>query len=146
MNLKSLNKVTLIGHLGRDPEMKYTAAGDAVASFSLATSESWKDKVSGEKQERTEWHRCVAWRKLGEIVGQYARKGQPLYVEGKLQTRKYQDKDGIEKTLTEIRVDDIILLGRSEGATRTPSGNHANNDHFPQPSSQSVPFDDEIPF
>jgi single-strand DNA-binding protein len=114
--MRSLNKVTLIGNLGQDPEVKYMQNGDAVASFSLATSESWKDKTSGEQVEKTEWHRCVAWRKLGEIVGQYARKGQKLYVEGKLQTRKWTDKEGQERYTTEIQVNDIILLSaKGEG-------------------------------
>ena len=108
--MKSLNKVTLIGNLGQDPEVKYMQSGDAVASFSLATSESWKDKTSGEQVEKTEWHRCVAWRKLGEIVGQYAKKGQKLYVDGRLTTRKWTDKGGQERYTTEIQVNDVILL------------------------------------
>ena len=114
--MKSLNKVTLIGNLGQDPEVKYMQSGDAVASFSLATSESWKDKTSGEPVEKTEWHRCVAWRKLAEIIGQYAKKGQKLYVEGKLLSRKYTDKDGAERQITEIQVNDVILLSaKGEG-------------------------------
>ena len=108
--MKSLNKATLIGNLGNDPDIKYTQSGDAVASFSLATSETWKDKASGEPVEKTEWHRCVAWRKLAEIIGQYAKKGQKLYVEGKLLSRKYTDKDGAERQITEIQVNDVILL------------------------------------
>ena len=119
--MKSLNKVTLIGNLGQDPEVKYMQSGDAVASFSLATSESWKDKASGETQERTEWHRCVAWRKLAVIIGQYAKKGQKLYVEGKLQSRKYTDKDGAERQITEIQVNDVILLSaKGEGGDQAP--------------------------
>ena len=119
--MKSLNRVTLIGNLGQDPEVKYMQSGDAVASFSLATSESWKDKTSGEAQERTEWHRCVAWRKLAEIVGQYAKKGQKLYVEGRLTTRKWTDKEGQERYTTEIQVNDVILLSaKGEGGDQPP--------------------------
>ena len=114
--MKSLNKATLIGNLGNDPDIKYTQSGDAVASFSLATSETWKDKASGEPVEKTEWHRCVAWRKMAEIIGQYAKKGQKLYVEGKLLSRKYTDKDGAERQITEIQVNDVILLSaKGEG-------------------------------
>jgi len=114
--MRSLNSVQLIGNLGQDPEVKYMQSGDAVASFSLATSETWKDKASGEPVEKTEWHRCVAWRKMAEIIGQYAKKGQKLYVEGKLLSRKYTDKDGAERQITEIQVNDVILLSaKGEG-------------------------------
>ena len=150
--MKSLNKITLIGNLGQDPEVKYMQSGDAVASFSLATSESWKDKTSGEQVEKTEWHRCVAWRKLGEIVGQYAKKGQKLYVEGKLQTRKWTDKEGQERYTTEIQVNDIILLSaKGEGGEQA----HRSSSKPPQygggraaaaPSHDDAPFDDDIPF
>ena len=119
--MKSLNKATLIGNLGNDPDIKYTQSGDAVASFSLATSETWKDKASGEPVEKTEWHRCVAWRKMAEIIGQYAKKGQKLYVEGKLLSRKYTDKDGAERQITEIQVNDVILLSaKGEGGDQAP--------------------------
>ena len=119
--MKSLNKATLIGNLGNDPDIKYTQSGDAVASFSLATSETWKDKASGEPVEKTEWHRCVAWRKLAEIIGQYAKKGQKLYVEGKLQTRKWTDASGQERYTTEIQVNDVILLSaKGEGGDQAP--------------------------
>ena len=119
--MRSLNSVQLIGNLGQDPEVKYMQSGDAVASFSLATSESWKDKTSGETQERTEWHRCVAWLKLAEIIGQYAKKGQKLYVEGKLQTRKWTDASGQERYTTEIQVNDVILLSaKGEGGDQAP--------------------------
>ena len=119
--MKSLNKATLIGNLGNDPDIKYTQSGDAVVSFSLATSETWKDKASGEPVEKTEWHRCVAWRKMAEIIGQYAKKGQKLYVEGKLLSRKYTDKDGAERQITEIQVNDVILLSaKGEGGDQAP--------------------------
>jgi single-strand DNA-binding protein len=107
--MASLNKVMIIGNLGRDPEVRYTA------NISLATTSSWKDKNTGEKKEETEWHRVVFYGKLAEIVGQYAKKGRPLYVEGRLKTRKWTDKDGIEKYTTEIVADQMQLLGSREG-------------------------------
>ena len=119
--MKSLNKATLIGNLGNDPDIKYTQSGDAVVSFSLATSETWKDKASGEPVEKTEWHRCVAWRKMAEIISQYARKGQKLYIEGKIQTHRCSDKDGQERYTTEIQVNDVILLSaKGEGGEQAP--------------------------
>ena len=113
--MASLNKVMIIGNLGRDPEVRYTADGAAIANISLATTSSWKDKNSGEKKEETEWHRVVFYNKLAEIVGQYAKKGRPLYVEGRLKTRKWTDKDGVEKFTTEIVADQMQLLGSREG-------------------------------
>ena len=112
--MASLNKVQIIGNLGRDPEVRYTADGAAIANLSLATTSSWKDKNTGEKREETEWHRCVFYGKIAEIVGQYAKKGRPLYVEGRLKTRKWTDKDGIEKYTTEIVCDQMQLLGSRE--------------------------------
>ena len=107
---KSLNKVQLIGRLGRDPELSYTPSGVAVAKFSIATSERWKDQ-EGNAQERTEWHNIVAWRKLAEICGQYLKKGSKLYVEGRLQTRSWDDKNsGVKRYATEIVMDDMIML------------------------------------
>ena len=145
--MKSLNKVTLIGNLGQDPELKYTHGGDAVASFALATSESWKDKTSAEIHEKTEWHRCVAWKKLAEIVGQYARKGQKLYVEGKLQTRKWTDRGGGERYSTEVQVNDLILLGKGEGGERTGSKPpQYGGRKGPAAPSTDLPFDDDLPF
>src|SRR5438552_19139094 len=108
---KSLNKVTLIGHVGKDPELRYTNSGVAWASFSLATNENKKDQASGQWVEHTEWHNIKAWDKLAEICNQYAKKGKQIYVEGKLQTRKYEDKDGVTKYTTDIIAHDIILLG-----------------------------------
>lgn len=150
--MKSLNRVTLIGNLGQDPEVKYMQSGDAVASFSLATSESWKDKTSGEQVEKTEWHRCVAWRKLAEIVGQYARKGQKLYVEGKLQTRKWTDKEGQERYTTEIQVNDVILLSaKGESGEQAPRSSskppqYGGGRAAAAPSHDDAPFGDDIPF
>ena len=100
--MAGINKVILIGNLGNDPEVRYTPSGDAVANFSIATSEEWKDKNSGEKKERTEWHRIVAWRRLGEICGEYLSKGSKVYIEGRLQTRKWEDRDGNSRYTTEI--------------------------------------------
>ncbi len=107
---KSLNKVLLIGNLGKDPELSYTASGIAVARFSIATNERWKDN-EGNFQERTEWHNIVAWRKLAEICGQYLKKGSKIYLEGKLQTRSWEDKNsGAKRFTTEVIVDDLIML------------------------------------
>ena len=103
--MAGINKVILIGRLGRDPEVRYTPSGVAVANFNIATSEEWKDKDSGEKRERTEWHRIVAWRRLGEICGEYLSKGRQVYVEGRIQTRKWQDRDGNDRWSTEIVAD-----------------------------------------
>lgn len=116
MATKSLNKVMIIGNLGADPELRYTSNGQAVATFNVATSDSWTD-ANGQAQERTEWHRVVAWAKLGEIVGEYLTKGGKVYVEGKLQTRTWDDQNGVKRYTTEINARDIILLGgRGEGA------------------------------
>jgi single-strand DNA-binding protein len=122
---KSLNKVMLIGNLGKDPELRYTASGVAVATFSLATNESWKDQ-EGALQERTECHNIVAWRKLAEIAGEYLRKGRKVFIEGRIQTRSYDDKNtGAKKYITEIVADNLILLdskpaGQGEGPSYAP--------------------------
>ena len=128
--MKSLNKVQLIGNVGKDPELKYTPSGVAVASFSMATTEKWKDN-DGNPQEKTEWHNLVAWRKLAEIVGEYVKKGKPLYVEGKIQTRSYE-KDGVKRYSTEIVADEIIMLG--SGEQRKPE------------ATADAPKDDGLPF
>ncbi|MDD5394312.1 MAG: single-stranded DNA-binding protein [Thiothrix sp.] len=107
----SLNKVTIIGTLGRDPEVKYMSSGDAVANLSIATNESWKDKTTGEKKELTEWHRVTLFRKLAEIAGEYLRKGQQVYIEGSLKTRSYDDKDGQKRYVTEIVAAELKILG-----------------------------------
>lgn len=112
---KSLNKVCLIGHVGKDPETRFTQAGKAVANFSLATTESWKDS-NGTKQERTEWHRIVIWGLLAEkVIDPYVKKGDPIYLEGKIQSRKWQDDSGAERTSYEIVCDNVILLGNKGG-------------------------------
>jgi single-strand DNA-binding protein len=114
--MASVNKVILVGNLGRDPETRYTTSGDAVTNVSIATTDTWKDK-SGEKQERTEWHRVAFFGKLAEIAGEYLKKGSQVYVEGRLQTRKWQDKDGQDKYTTEIVADRMQMLGSRAGAT-----------------------------
>ena len=128
----SVNKVILIGNLGRDPEVRYMPSGDAIATLSLATTDTWKDK-GGEKQERTEWHRVNAFGRLAEIMGEYLKKGSQVYIEGSIQTRKYTDKDGVEKYSTEIRATEMKMLGgreRGDGESRPASS-------APRPASGS---------
>ena len=112
--MASVNKVILIGNLGRDPETRYTTGGDAVTNLRIATTETWKDK-SGEKQEKTEWHTVVLFGRQAEVAGEYLKKGRPVYIEGRLQTRKYTDKEGVEKYSTEIVADRMQLLGSRDG-------------------------------
>jgi single-strand DNA-binding protein len=106
-----LNLCQFIGRAGKDPEVRYTSGGDAVCNFSIAASQSWKDKTTGEKKEKTEWVNCSAFGKLAEIVGEYVKKGKQVYVAGRMETRKWQDKDGADRYTTEIRVDQLQLLG-----------------------------------
>ncbi len=116
--MASLNKVILIGNLGRDPEVRYTSGGQAVANFTIATNEAWTNK-QGQREERTEWHRIVAWGALGERAGEYLKKGKQVYIEGRLQTRKWTDRDGQDRYTTEINAQQLFLLGapsRSEGS------------------------------
>ena len=115
--MASVNKVILIGNLGRDPEVRYAPSGSAICNVAIATSRNWKDKTSGERQEETEWHRVVFYDRLAEIAGEYLKKGRPVYVEGRLKTRKWTDKDGVEKYTTEIIADQMQLLGGREGGT-----------------------------
>lgn len=127
--MSGVNKVILVGNLGRDPEVRYSQSGTAVANFSIATSESWTDK-QGQRQERTEWHRIVAWGKLAELCGEYLARGRQVYVEGKLQTRKYEDKNGIEKYSTEINANQVTFLGgKGNGASpaREPAPTPSHN-------------------
>lgn len=139
---RSLNKVQLIGNLGKDPELKYTPSGVAVATFSIATSESWKDQ-DGNQQEKTEWHNIVAWRKLAEICGEYLKKGKKVYLEGKLQTRNYE-KDGIKRYVTEIVADQLIMLDGGGGAGKGSSGSSSASESAP--TQTDVPKDDDLPF
>jgi single-strand DNA-binding protein len=113
--MASVNKVILVGNLGRDPETKYTPDGAAITNVTIATSRQWKDKTSGERKEETEWHRVVFYNRLAEIAGEYLKKGRPVYVEGRLKTRKWQDKDGNDKYTTEIVAEEMQLLGSREG-------------------------------
>ncbi|MDY7577807.1 single-stranded DNA-binding protein [Herbaspirillum sp. RTI4] len=113
--MASVNKVIIVGNLGRDPETRYMPNGEAVTNIAVATTESWKDKNSGEKKELTEWHRITFYRKLAEIAGQYLKKGSQIYVEGRLQTRKWQDKEGVDRYTTEIIADSMQMLGSRQG-------------------------------
>jgi single-strand DNA-binding protein len=144
--MAGINKVIIVGRLGRDPEVRYTPDGTAVANFSIATSDEWKDKQSGEKKERTEWHRIVAWRGLGETCGKYLSKGRQVYVEGKLQTRSWE-KDGVTHYMTEIVASDVQFLGGREdntGAGRS-SKDAMGDMGYPEPPMASTQ-DDDIPF
>lgn len=145
--MAGINKVILVGRLGKDPETKYMPSGDAVTSFSIATSENWRDKQSGEKKEKTEWHNIVAFRRLGEICGEYLRKGSQVYIEGKLQTRKWQDKNGNDRYTTEIVANEMQMLGgRPGGDSFAPAQNAAPAKSQPAPAMVEEGFDDDIPF
>ncbi len=124
--MAGVNKVILVGNLGRDPEVRYTKSGQAVASFSLATSEKWTGK-DGNKEEKTEWHRIVAWGKLGEICGEYLSKGKQVYIEGRLQTREWEDNDGNKKQTTEIVANNMTMLGQAGGGSGSSSGGYDSN-------------------
>ena len=113
--MASVNKVIIVGNLGKDPEVRYAPSGSAICNITIATSRQWKDKTSGEKQEETEWHRVVFYDRLAEIAGEYLKKGRPVYVEGRLKTRKWTDKEGVEKFTTEIVAAEMQLLGGREG-------------------------------
>jgi len=152
---RGINKVILVGNLGKDPDMKYTASGAAIANITVATSESWNDKQTGEKVEKTEWHRVVFFRRLAEIVGEYLRKGSQVYIEGKLQTRKWQDQNGQDRYTTEIVASEMQMLGGrgGEGGARPQGGGGSgfrNNPPAQQAPAQSGSdndfADDDIPF
>jgi len=140
--MAGINKVILIGNLGRDPEVRYTPDGTAVTNFSIATSLEWNDKNSGEKKEKTEWHRIVTFRKLAEICGQYLSKGRQVYVEGRLQTRSWDDKEGVKRYMTEVVADTVQFLG--------PKGSAGSRDSYDAPPPEEPPYmdskDDDIPF
>ena len=145
---RGVNKVILVGNLGKDPEVRYMPNGNAVANLTLATTESWKDKQTGDQQEKTEWHRIVMFRRLAEIAGEYLKKGSQVYIEGKLQTRKWQDNSGNDRYTTEIVADEMQMLGSRGGG----SAGFANNSAAAKSSapaaaeSASADFDDDIPF
>jgi single-strand DNA-binding protein len=164
--MASVNKVIIVGNLGRDPETRYMPNGEAVTNVAVATTESWKDKNSGEKKELTEWHRITFYRKLAEIAGQYLKKGSQIYVEGRLQTRKWTDKDGVERYTTEIIADTMQMLGSRQGMGGGGGGGAPMDDDYgggasaprqstgaasaPRPASRPAPnfsdMDDDIPF
>ena len=161
--MASVNKVILVGNLGRDPETRYMPDGGAVTNFSIATTDSWKDKA-GEKQEKTEWHRISTFQRLAEIAGEYLKKGSQVYIEGRLQTRKWTDKDGVEKYTTEIIADKMQMLGSRQGmggdagGGSSGSGDYARSSSSGAGSGASKPaaakggaakfddFEDDIPF
>jgi single-strand DNA-binding protein len=143
--MAGINKAILVGRLGNDPEVRYTPSGVAVANFSIATSEEWKDKDTGEKKERTEWHRIVAWRRLGEICGEYLSKGRQVYIEGRIQTRDWEDRDGNKRYTTEIVATDVQFLGGRDSADTGRSQGPPTAEFSGAPSQQG-PDDDDIPF
>lgn len=151
---RGVNKVTLIGNLGNDPEVRYGKNGNAIANISLATAESWRDKDSGEQQERTEWHRIVFFGRLAEIVSEYLHKGSQVYVEGRLQTNKWQDKEGNDRYTTQIVANEMQMLGGRGGSTNnqepaveksTDASSEQNKQSSPNQSSTDD-FDEDIPF
>ena len=161
--MASVNKVILVGHLGRDPETRYMPDGGAVTNFSIATTDSWKDKA-GEKQEKTEWHRISTFQRLAEIAGEYLKKGSQVYIEGRLQTRKWTDKDGVEKYTTEIIADKMQMLGSRQGMGGDAGGGSSGGGDYARSSSSGAgsgaskpaaakggaakfdDFEDDIPF
>ena len=159
---RGVNKVIIIGNLGNDPEVKYMPSGEAVANITVATSESWKDKTSGEQVEKTEWHRVVFFRRLAEIVGEYLKKGSKVYVEGRLQTRKWQGQDGQDRYTTEIVANEMQMLDSKGGGAsnfQPPAAAAGSSNRAPQQQQQSSApapqmttataggdFDDDIPF
>ena len=160
--MASINKVILVGNLGRDPETRYLPEGGAVTNVSIATTDTWKDKTSGEKKEATEWHRVVFFNRLAEIAGEYLKKGSQVYVEGRLRTRKWQDKEGQEKYTTEIVCDTMQMLGgrqgMGEGGGRGSDRGEASDRSGPPAESRPAPsaakkpagkfddMEDDIPF
>ena len=144
---RGVNKVILIGNLGKEPEMRYTPNGVAVANLTLATSESWKDKTSGENVEKTEWHRIVMFQRLAEIAGEYLHKGSKVYIEGRLQTRKWQDKtSGQDRYTTEIVADNMQMLDSKGGAGGAPSAEKSSASSQAETAPALDTFDDDVPF
>lgn len=137
--MASLNKAILIGNLGADPETRYMTNGDCVCNVRLATTDTWKDKASGEQREATEWHRVTFYRRLGEIAGQYLKKGSQIYIEGRIKTRKWQDKDGQDRYTTEVEATELKMLGgRRDG--------ESGNQQQARPAASVNGLDDDIPF
>jgi single-strand DNA-binding protein len=155
--MASVNKVIIVGNLGRDPETRYLPSGEAVTNISVATTDTWKDKASGEKKEQTEWHRVAFFGRLAEIAGEYLKKGSQVYVEGSLRTRKWQDKEGKERYTTEIRADAMQMLGSRAGAGEPrgePRGDAPARTEAPskpgapakKPAGKFDDMEDDIPF
>ena len=147
--MAAVNKVILVGHLGRDPEVRYTPDGRAICNFTMATTDTWKDKNSGEKRERTEWHRIVAWRKLGELCGEYLSKGRQVYIEGRLQTRDWEDKDGNKRYTTEIIASRLNFLGSRADQASEARVSASSPEGSPQtaPKGEDLSDEDEdLPF
>lgn len=143
---RGINKVIIVGNLGQDPETRYMPSGSAVTNFTVATNESWKDKQTGEQKDRTEWHRVAMFNRLAEIAAEYLRKGSQVYIEGKLRTRKWQDRDGNDRWTTEIIADEMQMLG-GRGGGSAPMNQDPGPGSEPAPSgSDSDDFDDDIPF
>ena len=143
---RGINKVILVGSLGKDPEIRYTGGGAAVASFSIATNESWKDKTSGEMVENTEWHNITAFGRLAEICGEYLKKGSQVYVEGKLQTDKWQDKSGADRYTTKVIIREMQMLGGRPDSAGSPDGSSAPQSSPAQSAPQAAPYSDDIPY
>lgn len=147
--MSSYQKVIIMGNVGKDPEVRYTGSGTAVCSLSVATSRKWKDKSSGEMQEDTEWHRCVAYDRLAEIIGEYVKKGHPIFIDGRLKTRKWEDKQDVTHYTTEIICESIQLMGRREDGEDRPQRRAAPQGQKRQSSQGGTGFDDmddDIPF
>jgi single-strand DNA-binding protein len=144
---RGVNKVILVGNLGKDPETKYMPSGDCVCNFSIATTESWKDKGSGEKIEKTEWHNIVMYRRLAEVAGEYLRKGSQVYIEGKLKTRKWQDKSGADRWTTEIEAREMQMLGARGGDAGMAAPARQQSAPPPAAAAGGGPdYEDDIPF
>ena len=144
--MASVNKVILIGNLGRDPEVRYTQGGTAVANFTMATTDTWNDATSGEKKERTEWHRIVVWGKQAEIAGEYLRKGKQLYVEGSLQTREWTDREGAKRYTTEVKALRFQMLGRRDDTPEPVAEGTAVAEGAAVAEGDAGYSDDDIPF
>ena len=143
---RGVNKVILVGNLGQKPEMRYTATQTAVANLSIATTESWKDKESGENRDKTEWHRVVFFGNLAEIAEKYLDKGSSVYIEGKIQTRKWQDKEGKDRWTTEVLGNQLTMLGSRNTSESPTQANDSSNTPFPEDDSGPGLTDDDIPF
>ena len=143
---RGINKVILVGNLGADPETRYMPSGSAVTNLSVATSETWKDKQSGEQKERTEWHKVAMFNRLAEIAAEYLRKGSQVYIEGKLRTRKWQDRDGNDRWTTEIIADEMQMLGGRGGGGGSMAMSQDPGPSSPPPQAGPDDFDDDVPF